>query len=139
MLGPLPAPDFTAHTLPATVVKWSDGDTAWLDVALPFSLTARKDFRLFGMDTPERGRLGWAEAGQLARRIAPVGSLVSVRTFKDPDKYGRYLAVVGTPAGLVVNDELILSGLARLYDGGTRTPWDAPTEAVTRARLLLAA
>jgi endonuclease YncB( thermonuclease family) len=136
---PLPIPDFTKTVLPATVHKWSDGDTVWLNVAMPFGLTALKDFRLFGIDTPERGHLGWAEAGNLARHFAPAGSLVSVRTFKDPDKYGRYLAVVGNAEGLVVNDELILSGLARIYDGGTRTPWDAPVEAVTRARLVLAA
>ncbi len=137
MFAPLPAPDFTAHVLPATVVRWVDGDTVYLDVALPFGLTGRYDFRLFGIDTPERGRRGWAEASAYARGLAPVGASVSVRTYKDPDKYGRYLAVVGW-GPLSVNDELVLAGLAGLYTGGTRVPFEATVEAVDRVRLILA-
>jgi endonuclease YncB( thermonuclease family) len=132
----LPAPDFTQHVLPATVVRWVDGDTCYLDVNLPFGLTARMDFRLYGIDTPERGRAGWAEASAMSRHLAPAGAPVSVRTFKDADKYGRYLAVIGA-AGLVVNDELVLAGLAGLYGGGTRAPFAATAPAVAAARELL--
>lgn len=138
MFEPLPAPDFTAHTLPATVVRWVDGDTVYLDVALPFGLTGRYDFRLFGIDTPERGFRGWAEATGLANHLAPAGSQVAVRTFKDQDKYGRYLAVVGAPGGLTVNDELVLAGLAGLYTGGPRVKFHATPEAIEAARLVLA-
>lgn len=137
MFDPLPAPDFTQHVLPATVVRWVDGDTCYLDVALPFGLTARMDFRLFGIDTPERGFRGWAEASGMSRHLAPAGALVSVRTFKDPDKYGRYLAVVGTSDGRVVNDELVLAGLAGLYSGGARVKFYATEEAIAAARKVL--
>lgn len=137
MFDPLPAPDFTQHVLPATVKRWVDGDTVVLDVDLPFGLTGRYDFRLFGIDTPERGFRGWAEATGMANHFAPAGSLVSVRTFKDPDKYGRYLAVVGA-GGLVVNDELVLAGLAGLYSGGPRPKFYAAPEAIAAARLVLA-
>jgi micrococcal nuclease len=135
---PLPAPDFTAHTLPATVVRWVDGDTVELNVSLPFRQTTEQNFRLFGIDTPERGFRGWAEATGMAAHLAPEGARVTVRTFKDPDKYGRYLAVVGTEAGLVVNDELVLAGLAGLYSGGPRVKFYAAPEAIEAARLVLA-
>lgn len=136
MFDPLPAPDFTAHTLPAEILRWTDGDTVWLRVALPFRQTMEADFRLFGIDTPERGRLGWAEATAYARHLAPVGARLSVRTFKDADKYGRYLALLGEGA-LTINDELVLAGLACLYAGGTRQRFEAAPAAVLAARELL--
>lgn len=137
MFDPLPAPNFTAHTLPATVVRWVDGDTVILKVACPFRISYEGDFRLYGIDTPERGRMGWREAALLAEHLAPVGSIQTVRTYKDPDKYGRYLAVLGNEA-LTVNDVLVLEGMAGLYTGGTRTPFVATREAVARVLELVA-
>lgn len=137
MLGPLPAPDFTAHTLPATVVRWVDGDTVILKVAGPFRISYEGDFRLAGIDTPERGRRGWREAALLAEHLAPVGSVQTVRTYKDPDKYGRYLAVLGNEV-LTVNDVLVLEGMAGLYTGGARAPFVASAEAVARVLEMVA-
>lgn len=137
MFDLLPAPDFSRHTLPATVVRWVDGDTVILKVSGPFRFTYEGDFRLAGIDCPERGKMGWREAALLAEHLAPVGSVQTVRTYKDPDKYGRYLAVLGNEA-LTVNDVLVLKGMAGLYTGGTRVPFVASREAVVRVLELVA-
>lgn len=108
------------HVKAARVVRWVDGDTVWLDVDLDFRQTAHLEFRLFGMDTPERGQMNWAEATAFARAAAPVDSVVTILTMKDPDKYGRWLAEVFTKAPVSVNQALIDAGLAVLYFGGKK-------------------
>ena len=108
----------------AKVVRWVDGDTVWLDVDLGFRVNSVTDFRLYGIDTPERGEGWYREATDFANQCAPVGSTVHVISYKDPDKYGRWLAEV-TPLGDFgsipsVNNRLINAGLAKPYFGGTK-------------------
>lgn len=110
----------TSYTYSATVVRWVDGDTVWLDVDLGFRIRSKTDFRLYGVDTPERGQPGFMEATSRARQLAPEDSVVLIRTYQAPDKYGRWLAeiIVGTST---VNQILVNEGLGRPYYGGTRT------------------
>lgn len=104
----------------ATVERWIDGDTVELVVDLGFRMTYRDHFRLFGIDTPERGRPGSAEAKARANELAPPGTIVSASTSKS-DKYGRWLTIVNLQTGVEVNTTLVTEGHARLYWGGTKS------------------
>lgn len=104
----------------ATIVRWVDGDTVDLRVDLGFRMMAETRFRLYGIDTPERGQEHYAEATALAAQLAPAGSPVQISTHKDPDKYGRWLATIFTAAEATVNETLVAAGYAKPYFGGTR-------------------
>lgn len=108
------------YTYAATIYRWVDGDTVWLDVDLGFRMAARTDFRLYGIDTPERGAEGYAEATSRCNALAPAGTPVVIHTVKSPDKYGRWLVDVHTAAGSI-NEALIAEGLAKAYYGGTKS------------------
>ena len=103
----------------ATVVRWVDGDTVWLTIDLGFRITTTTDFRSYGINTPERGQPGYAEATARASALAPVGSTVLATTYKVPDKYGRWLVEV-VANGVNVNETLVAEGLAVPYFGGTK-------------------
>lgn len=105
------------YTYKATVIRWVDGDTAWLDVDLGFRIRSTTDFRLYGINTPERGQAGYAEATARANTLAPTGSSVTIQVFKDPDKYGRWLVLVIPASGIPVNETLVQEGLAVTYFG----------------------
>jgi micrococcal nuclease len=109
----------------AEVLRWVDGDTVDLLVDLGFTVLLRARFRLLGIDTPEVNRRATREAGNAAtayaRLLAPVGSLVLVRSQK-AGKYGRWLGEVypldseGEPIlTLSVNQALVDAGHARPY------------------------
>lgn len=105
------------------VVRWVDGDTVDLRVSsvhdfgfrFRYGFTFEDRFRLRGINTPERGQPGWAEATAECNRLAPPGSLVFLRTFKDTrEKYGRWLADL-TVDGVDLNRHLLDAGLAWPY------------------------
>lgn len=100
---------------PATVVRWVDGDTVDLNVDLGFHMFGLLRFRLAGVNTPERGKPGWAEATARANELAPAGSHVMAVTRKDGDKFGRWLAWIDPEEGAAVNDVLLSEGLAVPY------------------------
>lgn len=104
----------------ARVVRWVDGDTVDLRVDLGFHTFVETRFRLYGIDTPERGQKNHDQATALCNSLAPVGADVFVRSFKDADKYGRWLADIDTAPGENVNTKLIEFGLAVPYFGGTK-------------------
>lgn len=103
------------RTYQANVVRWVDGDTVDLDVDLGFHMHGLLRFRLLGINTPERGRPGWAEATARANELAPVGVHVLAVSLKDGDKYGRWLAQVVLDDGRTVNQVLLSEGLAVAY------------------------
>jgi len=107
----------------AAIDRWVDGDTVDLYVDLGFHTYIKTRFRLYGIDTPERGQLLWAEATAAAKHMAPEGTDVVIDVFKDADKYGRWLVNIKLDEQ-TVNDALVAAGLAREYDGGTKT-WAA--------------
>jgi endonuclease YncB( thermonuclease family) len=89
----------------ARVTRWVDGDTV---------VTTQGTVRLIGIDTPERGRCGYAAATRHAQAIAPVGSLVRLgnpANVDDRDDYGRNLRYVVTATGRDL-------GLAQIRAGG---------------------
>lgn len=108
----------------AEVIRWVDGDSVWLMVDLGFRMSTYTYFRLYGVDTPERGQHGYAEAKAFVEKVAPEGTKVQISTYKDPDKYGRWLAEV-TPLGEFgsipsVNNQIINVQLGKTYFGGAR-------------------
>lgn len=111
----------SAYSYSATVIRWVDGDTVWLDVDLGFRMRSQADFRLYGIDTPESGQPGRNEATAFAAAAAPAGTVVQISTFKNPDKYGRWLVEIITPDGKgSLNARLVLAGLAVAYFGGKK-------------------
>lgn len=109
----------------ATVLRWVDGDTVDLLVDLGFYHFVKTRFRLYGMDTPERGDALWSEATDFAKQMAPVDSEITIEVFKDHDKYGRWLANIYVD-DQQVNESLVAAGLAVPYFGGTK-PVVTPT------------
>jgi micrococcal nuclease len=109
----------------AEIVRWVDGDTVDLDVSLGFGVSKADRFRLYGVDTPERGRPGHGEATAFCMGAAPAGMKVQIRSYKPEsmrqDKYGRWLAEIITPAG-TLNDALVAANLATPYFGGKKQP-----------------
>lgn len=114
-----------AYTYSAVVRHWVDGDTVDLSVDCGFHITIEGRFRLYGVDTPERGQPDYTEARQFNESLAPVGASVVVKTYKAPDKYGRFLAevwVTETSVGPVnIGTALLNKGLAVDYFGGTKS------------------
>lgn len=111
-----------AYTYTATVLRHVDGDTLDLSVDVGFHITVADRFRLYGVDTPERGQPGYHEATAHNERVAPAGSTVTVHTLKAGDKYGRWLAVLFLPDGSTLNQRIMDEGLGVRYLGGTKTP-----------------
>lgn len=109
-------------TYNAKVVRWVDGDTVWLDVDLGFRMTGELDMRLLDVNTPERGQPGYEEAKQFVSEVAPAGSSVVIRTYKNPDKYGRWLVTVYRADDVInsINTQLLTRTLAVAYAGGAR-------------------
>ncbi|WP_411720828.1 thermonuclease family protein [Mycetocola sp.] len=103
----------------ATDLKWIDGDTVDLLVDLGFYHFVKTRFRLYGMDTPERGDALWGEATDFAEAMAPVDTQVCIDVFKDHDKYGRWLVNIYVD-DKQVNQSLVAAGLAVPYYGGTK-------------------
>ncbi|MGZ4659713.1 MAG: thermonuclease family protein [Arthrobacter sp.] len=105
----------------ATINRWVDGDTVWLDVDLGFRTRVTTDFRLTGVDTPERGQPGHDEAVAYVNAQAPAGTAVTLTSYKDPDKYGRWLASILTAGSDVsINSRLVQEHLAVPYFGGKK-------------------
>lgn len=107
----------------AKVVKWVDGDTVDLYVDLGFYHFVKTRFRLYGIDTPERGHELWSTATDHASEMAPVDTDVVIEVYKDPDKYGRWLVNISV-AGTSVNESLVAAGLAVPYYGSGSKAWN---------------
>lgn len=117
------------------IVDWTDGDTVKIDIwiFLDFGFHSydnklfKMSFRLYRLDTPERGKPGYHEATAFCEEKFPPGTEVRVKTYKMPtgytsgEKYGRYLADVFSADGeFNINDALLAGGWAVEYDGGTK-------------------
>jgi hypothetical protein len=82
----------------AEIVRWVDGDTVDLRVSLGFGITRADRFRLYGIDTPERGQPGHGEATAFCMGAAPVGSLVTIRRSAHSNPtFGRTSTGAGSP------------------------------------------
>jgi micrococcal nuclease len=106
------------YTYKGTVVNVVDGDTVDVDIDLGFKLTARLRLRLNGIDTPERGQPGYADAATYVAEQT-YGKPIVVHTFK-ASKFGHYLARIILPDNRVLNDDLVELGYAKPYSGGKK-------------------
>lgn len=105
------------HALPAT--KWPGG---------PEASYPQGRYRLWGINTPEKGKPGWAEAGDRVRSLLSLGSegdVVYVKTYKVGGR-GRLVVDVfvptvnaaGDPADPIhLNRSLLDEGLCVTYQG----------------------
>lgn len=87
--------------------KVLDGDTI-----LVRSERGTVTIRLYGIDCPEYGQPYWQEAKGAVQDMVQ-GKKVRIESL-DTDQYGRTVALVGVPGGLV-NVELVQRGLAWVY------------------------
>lgn len=107
-----------SYTYAASVVSVTDGDTVVLRVDLGFRLWAELPIRLVGLDCAERN----TDAGKAAMTFTRdwlnryEGDLV-LSTYKNPEKYGRWLGVITTPLSGSLNAALVDSGHAAVWSG----------------------
>jgi micrococcal nuclease len=112
----------------ATVVRVVDGDTVLLDVDLGFYTYVRMSCRLAGINCRELNEPGGSQARTYLASMLTAGAGVVVTSVK-PDKYaGRFDAIL-TLKGISINNEMVKTGYAAIWDGkGTRPvpPWPIP-------------
>lgn len=130
------------QTYLAKQLRIVDGDSCWMRpfrdeaveidagfrslVTVTVKVEHEENFRLYGCDTPERGKPNWAEATARFRELAPEGSINTVDTYRPrpTDKYGRWLVDIVLADGKTVSQILIEEGLAVPYFGEARlSPW----------------
>jgi endonuclease YncB( thermonuclease family) len=115
---------------PGTITRWIDADTVDARVELPFHHLTDQRFRLFGINAYESNTDAGKFATMLVNELLPAGWPCSIKSYKDPDNFGRYLAIIVTPSGLNLNQQLITEGLAVEYYGGPKKPdmppWPGP-------------
>lgn len=95
-----------------------DGDTIDVDIDLGFTIHYAQRIRIYGLNTPERGSAGWAEATAFVRNLL-TGQMVTAHTVKPHEKYGRWLASLDYN-GQDVAEAIIAAGLGVAYYGGAR-------------------
>jgi len=105
----------------AEVFNVVDGDTVDAVIDLGLRVTIEMRIRLFGVDTPERGRTGFHQATAFLIGLV-IAHPVTVRTVKPFDKYGRWLASLSTDTCPDVAQAIIDAGLGVPYFGGLKTP-----------------
>ncbi len=96
------------------VTRVVDGDTVDVQIDLGFRLNANVRCRLYGINTPERGELGYHEATDYLETQVH-GKTLFVETHKDPDNFGRWLVELYDGPGESVNERLVHMGHAKEY------------------------
>ena len=97
-----------AYRYNATILGVVDGDTFDAMVDLGFGVFRKERFRVYGINAPERGKLGWDRAKEDLSNLLAGKSTKRIATFRDHrDKYGRYVADV-----IVVNHNGFASWLS---------------------------
>lgn len=100
-----------------TLVRVIDGDTIEAVVDLGFETFTRKQFRLDGLNAPEKNTDRGQKAKSFLENAVSFGKEITVHTIKDKtEKYGRYLCIL-TIDGVNVNQALIEQKLAFPWDG----------------------
>lgn len=89
-----------------------DGDTVDLTIDAGFKLTTEQRIRMLGINTPEKGQEGYAEAkNYLINRLKDKD--VVVETYKS-DAFGRYLGVIFLD-DININEEMLTKGFAKVF------------------------
>lgn len=105
----------TPYSYAATLVRVTDGDTVILDVDLGFRLRAMMPFRLLGVNAPEMSTSDGPVSRQWVIDWFAKNPTFRVDTAKDPEKYGRWLAVVRPYSGASLNEALVTASMAVPY------------------------
>jgi len=103
------------------VVHVVDGDTVKLIVDMGNKIRWTENFRLFGIDTPERGQVNHDEATDYLNKLLSNG-VTRIVTYK-PDKYGRWLVDIWVAIDggeLHANHAMVVEGFAKEYFGGKK-------------------
>jgi len=109
---------FIYHNI--SVVRIVDGDTIRLRIDAGFRFAYEDNFRLEGIDTPERGQEGFAESRDRLQKWVTEKNF-SVQVTKR-DKYGRYLArLICKETNEDAATTMIVEGFGTEYYGGKRT------------------
>jgi endonuclease YncB( thermonuclease family) len=99
-------------------------------------LRLREDVRLLGCNARELAQPGGQEARDHLAQLLPIGTWVTVQTFK-PDKFGgRWLAKITAPNGSDVSAQMVHDGYAAVWDGVGPKPvpdWPMLADAGTSA------
>jgi len=112
----------TYHGRSFRVVRVIDGDT--LDIDIPDRQRPHTRVRFWGIDAPETAKPQEGKAAQpfaddawsLTRRLCDSGSVRVLLDRRQPrDRFDRLLAYLVLPDGTVVNEALLLEGMAK-YD-----------------------
>lgn len=118
----------TPYVYRALVQSVYDGDTIRVDIDLGLSIKVNASCRLLGIDTPEirtksasEKKLAYKARDRLREMV--LNQWVTLHSVAKPDKYGRLLVKVWSDEFGYVNGLLLDEGLARAYDGGTRSSW----------------
>lgn len=108
----------TRRAYPVELVRVVDGDTVELNVDLGFRIWSRQRFRLMGVDTPERGEPGWAEASAFTSDWFERRTGFVAETEK-ADSFDRWLAIIrGSGGEESVNAALLATGHAVAWHRG---------------------
>ena len=101
----------------ATILRHVDGDTAWIEAALPFDLSLKMEIRWYAVNAPEMSTQAGKDAKAWVEQTMPVGSIVLFQSFRSgkKEKFGRYLGTFFLPDGTNVNDLLVSTGHAVPY------------------------
>jgi endonuclease YncB( thermonuclease family) len=112
----------------AQVTSIYDGDTFRVSIpAWPAVIGQRVPVRIYGIDTPElRDKRAWVReqarrAKQFSVQYLRSAQRIELREIRR-DKYFRLLAEVWVD-GKNLGDLLVQAGLAKRYDGGTKSAW----------------
>ena len=103
----------------ARVVRVVDGDSVYLECDTGFHNTHTDNFRLLGIDAPERDP---ASRQALAEMLATYANGWFEVTVHKADKYGRWLVEIPMHDGSdkTINEHMVEEGFAQSYDGGVR-------------------
>lgn len=101
------------------VVNIVDGDTVDLDISLGFRVRMQMRFRLYGINTPERGQPNYNEAKDFLASLIPPNTFVDIRSYKPNvlpkgDSFGRWVIEIFKD-GVNINEAMVESGLAKPY------------------------
>ena len=102
----------------AIVTRLVDGDTIWVRIPCPPpGPSAEEKVRLMGLDTPEVGQPGAADATEFVRRSIGADPVYLAFDFRRRDRFDRLLAYVYLADGTLLNARLIECRLAQPFRG----------------------
>lgn len=120
-----------ANPYPVKVIRVIDGDTIVIEARfLPPELKQQLGIRVLGIDTPEKGHRAKcpAEAALAEKASAYTKDLIASGQpveidIAGWDKYGGRILGTVRIGGQDLAQGLMAQGLARPYDGGTKSSW----------------